>query len=136
MDTSIDNVISIIISIIGSSFITLILSTLIFQPMQEKSKYIFDEKKRVYESIIVFAQIVLFPAEAKFSLGVVRYNIQELSDEKNRKNAINDLRMAIPKVRLISKDNVLVEELEKFIQQKDEKQFNILVARLRKDLYR
>ena len=133
---SIDNVISIIISIIGSSFITLILSTLIFQPMQEKNKYIFDEKKRVYESIIVFAQIVLFPAEAKFSLGVVRYNIQELSDEKNRKNAINDLRMAIPKVRLISKDNVLVEELEKFIQQKDEKQFNILVARLRKDLYR
>lgn len=136
MDMSIDNVISIIISIIGSSFITLILSTLIFQPMQEKNKYIFDEKKRVYESIIVFAQIVLFPAEAKFSLGVVRYNIQELSDEKNRKNAINDLRMAIPKVRLISKDNVLVEELEKFIQQKDEKQFNILVARLRKDLYR
>ena len=133
---SIDNVISIIISILGSSVITLILSTFIFQPLQDKKKYVFEEKKRVYESIIVFAQIVLFPAEAKFSLGVVRYNIQELSDEKNRKNAINDLRMAIPKVRLISKDNVLVEELEKFIQQKDEKQFNILVARLRKDLYR
>ena len=133
---SIDNVISIIISIIGSSLITLILSTLIFQPMQEKNKYIFDEKKRVYESIIVFAQIVLFPEEAKFSLGVDRYNIQELSDNENRKNAVNNLKMAIPKVRLISKDNVLVEELEKFIQQKDEKQFNILVARLRKDLYR
>ena len=136
MDMSIDNVISIIISIIGSSLITLILSTLIFQPMQEKNKYIFDEKKRVYESIIVFAQIVLFPEEAKFSLGVDRYNIQELSDNENRKNAVNNLKMAIPKVRLISKDNVLVEELEKFIQQKDEKQFNILVARLRKDLYR
>lgn len=133
---SVDNVISIVISILGSSFITLVLSTLIFQPMQEKKKYIFDEKKRVYESIIIFAQIVLFPAEAKFSLGVARYNIQELSDDENRKNAINDLKMAIPKLKLISKDNGLVEELEKFIQQKDEKQFNVLVTRLRKDLYK
>ena len=83
---------------------------------------IFDEKKRVYESIIVFAQIVLFPEEAKFSLGVARYNIQELSDDENRKNAINDLKMEIPKVKLISKDNGLVEELEKFIQQKGEEQ--------------
>lgn len=133
---SIDNVISIIISILGSSLVTLILSTFIFQPMQEKNKYIFDEKKRVYESIIVFAQIVLFPAEAKFSLGVARYNIQELSDDENRNNAINDLRMAIPKLKLISKDNGLVEEVENFIQQKDEEQFNVLVTRLRKELYK
>ena len=48
---SIDNVISIVISILSSSLLTLILSTFIFQPMQEKKKYIFDEKKRVYESI-------------------------------------------------------------------------------------
>lgn len=39
-------------------------------------------------------------------------------------------------MKLISKDNGLVEELEKFIQQKDEEQFNILVTRLRKDLYK
>ena len=86
---SIDNVISIIISILGSSVITLILSTFIFQPLQDKKKYVFEEKKRVYESIIVFAQIVLFPAEARFSLGVARYNIQELSDDENKNNAIN-----------------------------------------------
>ena len=104
---SIDNVISIIISILGSSVITLILSTFIFQPLQDKKKYVFEEKKRVYESIIVFAQIVLFPAEAKFSLEVARYNIQELSDDENRNNAINDLKMAIPKLKLISKDDVL-----------------------------
>lgn len=132
---SIDNVISIIISILGSSVITLILSTFIFQPLQDKKKYVFEEKKRVYESIIVFAQIVLFPAEAKFSLGVARYNIQELSDDENRNNAINDLKMAIPKLKLISKDDGLVKELEKFIYQKSEEQFNILVNRLRKDLY-
>lgn len=83
--------------------------------MQDRKKYIFDEKKRVYESIIVFAQIVFFPAEAKFSLGVARYNIQELSDGENRNNAINDLKMAFPKLNLISKDDRLVEEVEKFI---------------------
>ena len=48
---SIDNVISIIISILGSSVITLVLSTFVFQPMQDRKKYIFDEKKRVYEPV-------------------------------------------------------------------------------------
>lgn len=132
----INNIISIIISILGSSVITLILSTIIFQPMQDKRKYIFDEKKRVYDSIIIFAQIILFPTEAKFSLGVTRYNIQELSDDENRKNAINDLKMAIPKLKLISKDATLVREVNKFIEQKSEEQFDILVNRLRKDLYK
>lgn len=133
---SMDNVISIIISILGSSVITLVLSTLVFQPIQDRKKYIFDEKKRVYESIIVFAQIVLFPAEARFSLGVARYNIQELSNEGNKSNAINELKMSIPKLMLISKDDRLVEEVEKFIQLKNEEQFNILVNQLRKDLYK
>ncbi|MBS6998951.1 MAG: hypothetical protein KH163_11260 [Lachnospiraceae bacterium] len=72
---SIDNVISIIISILGSSVITLILSTFIFQPLQDKKKYVFEEKKRVYESIIVFAQIVLFPAEAKFEKGFIQIKL-------------------------------------------------------------
>lgn len=131
----INNIISIIISILGSSVITLILSTIIFQPMQDKRKYIFDEKRDIY-SIIVFAQIILFPTEAKFSLSVTNYNIQELSDDENRKNAINDLKMAIPKLKLISKDATLVREVDKFIEQKSEEQFNILINRLRKDLYK
>ena len=131
-----DNVITIIISILGSSVITLILSTLIFQPMQDKRKYIFDEKKREYESIIIFAQIVLFPTEARYSLHVASYNIQELSNEQNRNNAINDLKMAIPKLKLISNDAGLVAEVDKFIRLQSEEQFNILVDRLRKDLYK
>lgn len=44
--------------------------------------------------------------------------------------------MAAPKLKLISKDDRLVEEVEKFIQLKNEEQFNMLVNRLRKDLYR
>ena len=95
------------------------------------------KKKRVYESIIVFcANLYFFQPKRKFSLGVARYNIQELSDDENRNNAINDLKMAIPKLKLISKDDGLVKELEKFIYQKSEEQFNILVNRLRKDLYK
>ena len=109
----IENVVSIVISILGSSLVTLALSTFIFTPRQEKQKYIFDEKKRVYESIVVFAQIVLYPQEAKYSLGVARYNIQELSDQENIHNALNDLKMAIPKIQLITKDNTLIEKIRK-----------------------
>ena len=96
----------------------------------------FEGKKRVYESIIVFAQIVLFPAEAKFSLGVASIIYKSYQMMKIEIIAINDLKMAIPKLKLISKDDGLVKELEKFIYQKSEEQFNILVNRLRKDLYK
>ena len=59
-----------------------------------------------------------------------------MSDDENRKNAINDLKMSIPKLKLISKDDVLIKEVEKFINLKTEEQFNILMNRLRKDLYK
>ena len=39
-------------------------------------------------SIIIFAQIVLFPTEARYSLHVANYNIQELPNEQNRNNEI------------------------------------------------
>ena len=133
---SIDNIISIIISILGSSVVTLILSTFIFTPKQEKQKYIFDEKKRAYDSIVVFAQIVLYPKEAKYSLGVTRYNIQELSDKENVNNALNDLKMASPKIRLITRDDIVIESIESFIEHKDIECFNVLVSKLRKDLYK
>ena len=128
--------VSIVISILGSSLVTLALSTFIFTPRQEKQKYIFDEKKRVYESIVVFAQIVLYPQEAKYSLGVARYNIQELSDQENIHNALNDLKMAIPKIQLITKDNTLIEKIMSFIEYKDKEHFDDLIYRLREDLYR
>lgn len=132
----VNNILSIIISILGSSVITLVLSVLIFNPLQEKRQYIFNEKKRVYESIIIFAQIVLYPKEAKYSLGVARYNIQELSDEENIKNAMNDLKMSIPKLYLITKNNKVIENTQKFIKNVDVESFNRLVEELRKDLYK
>lgn len=135
-EMDIDNIISIVISILGSSLVTLVLSTFIFIPKQEKQKYIFDEKKRVYESIVVFAQIVPYPEEAKYSLGVARYNIQELSDQENIKNALNDLRMTIPKIKLITRDNIVVENIMSFIEHQDKEHFDELVSRLRKDLYK
>ena len=51
-------------------------------------------------------------------------------------NAMNDLKMAIPKLRLISMDDRVVKEVEKFIYLKNEEQFNLLVSRLRRDLYK
>lgn len=81
-------------------------------------------------------KLYFFLLKQNSSLGVARYNIQELSDDENRNNAINDLKMAVPKLKLISKDDGLVEEVEKFIQIKNQEQFNILVNRLRKDLYK
>lgn len=133
---SIESIISIIISILGSSLLTLVLSTLVFNPLQNKKQYIFDEKKKVYESIIVFSQIILYPQEAKFSLRVARYNIQELSDEENVKNSINDLKMAIPKLRLITKNDRVIIKTNAFIESKDLDSFNNLVSELRNDLYK
>lgn len=130
----ISSIATIIISVLSSSIFTLLLSSIILEPLKEK--FIFDEKKRVYESIIIFAQIVLYPKEAKYSLGVARYNIQELSDEENISNALNDLKMAIPKLKLITKNQKIIEEIEKFIQNKDELTFNTLVNFLQKDLYK
>ena len=60
-----------------------------------------------------FQQKLNSPWESK------NYNIQELSDNENRKNAINDLKMSIPKLQLISKDDGLVEEVKKFLQQQE-----------------
>jgi pheromone shutdown protein TraB len=92
-----------------ASVLSLTLNSLVFEPKRDEIKYIFDEKKRVYDSIIVFAQIVLYPAEAKYSLGVSRYDIQKLTNEEMTKNAMNDLRMAIPKLMLINKNRDVVE---------------------------
>ena len=36
----------------------------------------------------------------------------------------------------MTKDDGLTKEVEKFIQQQNEEQFNVLVMRLRKDLYK
>jgi hypothetical protein len=132
----ISNVMTVVISIFSSSIFTLIISSTILEPRREKGKYIFDEKKRVDESIIIFAQIVLYPKEAKYSLGVARYNIQELSDDVNIKNALNDLKMAIPKLKLITENPKIVERTKEFIDGKNEDAFNHLVSLLRKDLYK
>lgn len=130
------NVITVIISILSSSIFTLILSSFIIEPMREKKRYIFDEKKRLYINLIIFAQIVLYPKEAKYSLRVELYNIQELPDEENVKNALNDLCMAIPRLRLITKNQRIIEVTESFVEKKDEETFNCLVNLLQKDLYK
>ena len=105
-------------------------------PIRERRKYIFDEKKRVYDSIIIFAQIFLYPKEAKFSLGVERYDIQKLPYETMQGNALNDLKMSIPKLKLITRNQNVVKSVEEFIKYKNEEKFDCLVDCFQKDLYK
>ena len=127
---------TLLLSVLGSSVFTLLLSSYVIDPMKDKRKYIFDEKKQVYDAIIIFSQIILFPRESKYSLGVERYDIQKLSDEKNVENALNDLKMAIPKLMLISKNKKVIEKTQEFIYKKNEESFNELIKVLQKDLYK
>ncbi|MCE2066294.1 hypothetical protein ACXOMP_09650 [Streptococcus thermophilus] len=127
---------TLLLSVLGSSVFTLLLSSYVTDPMKDKRNYIFDEKKRVYDSIIIYSQIILFPRESKYSLGVERYDIQKLSDEKNVENALNDLKMAIPKLKLISKNKKVTEKTQEFIYKKNEESFNELIKVLQKDLYK
>lgn len=98
------DIVQILICILSSSVLSVIVSAIFLDPIRERRKYIFDEKKRVYDSIIIFAQIFLYPNEAKFSLGVERYDIQKLPYETMQGNALNDLKMSIPKLKLITRN--------------------------------
>ena len=131
-----ENIMSIVLSILGSSLVTVIITTVILQPWQDKKKYVFDEKKARYDAIIVFAQAMLFPAEAKYALHISGYDMQRLDYGEIRKRAIDDLKMEVAKLKLITKDDELVEELKKLIRLKNEDQFNVLVDKLRRDLYK
>ena len=128
------DVIQILICILSSSFLSVIVSAIFLDPIRERRKYIFDEKKRVYDSIIVFAQIFLYPKEAKFSLGVERYDIQKFSNEAMQANALNDLKMGIPKLKLITKNQNVIKSVNEFIKYKNEEKFDRLVDCFQNDL--
>lgn len=128
------DVVQILICILSSSFLSVIVSAIFLDPTRERRKYIFDEKKRVYDSIIVFAQIFLYPKEAKFALGVERYDIQKLSNEAMQANALNDLKMSIPKLKLITKNQNVIKSVNEFIKYKNEEKFDRLVDCFQNDL--
>ncbi len=125
-----------LLSVFGSSFFTLLVSSFFIDPKKDKRNYIFGQKKQVYDAIIIFSQIILFPRESKYSLGVERYDIQKLSDEKIVEKALNDLKMANPKLMLVSKNKKVIEKTQEFIYKKNEESFNELIKVLQKDLYK
>lgn len=127
--------IQVVICILSSSIISIIVSSIILDPIKDKRKYIFDEKKILYNSIIIFAQIYLYPKEAKFSLRVERYDIQNIPDKTSQANALNDLKMSIPKLKLITKNKKVVNSVEEFIKQGNEEKFERLINSLQNDLY-
>ena len=132
----INAIFTIAISVLSSSLVTLLVSSYIVEPAKNKRNYIFDEKKRVYDSMIVFAQIFLYPDDAKYSLGVARYDIQKLSTEEMKINALRDMKMAIPKIELITNNDKVIETSKQFINNPTEKLFESMLYTFRKDLYK
>lgn len=128
--------IQILICILSSSILSVIISAIFLDPFRDRRKYIFNEKKTLYNSMIIFAQIFLYPKEAKFSLSVERYDIQRLSYEIIQENAMNDLKMSIPKLKLITKNKDVVKSVEEFIKYKNKDKFDCLVDCFQKDLYK
>ena len=78
----------------------------------------------------------LYPKEAKYSLRVETYDLQKLHYETIQVNALNDLKMVIPKLKLITKNKEVIKSVETFIKYKNEEKFNHLVDCFRKDLYK
>ena len=130
------DLIQILICILSSSILSVNIYAIFLDPFRDRRKYIFNEKKTVYNSIIIFAQIFLYLKEAKFSLSVERYDIQRLSYEIIQENAMNDLKMSIPKLKLITKNKDVVNSVEEFIKYKNEDKFDCLVDCFQKDLYK
>ena len=126
--------------LLGSTFMstlmTTLISALIIEPFREKKKYKFDEKKRVYDSIIIFCQIYLYPEEARYSLGVEKYDIRCLSTKDMKSYALHDIKMSIPKVKMITQNHTIIKCIEEFICHKNEDKFEALVSQFQKDLYR
>ena len=131
-----DFVVNLILSILGSSAILALLNTYVFEPKRDRQKYIFDEKKHVYEAIIIFGQMVLYPEEARYSVGVARYSIIDFSKDEIIERGITELKMSIPKLTLISKNKDIMELTNKFIGFQDEATFDKLINILQKDLYK
>ena len=65
-----------------------------------------------------------------------RYDIQKLPYEIMQGNALNDLKMSIPKLKLITRNQNVVKSVEKFIKYKNEEKFDCLVDCFQKDLYK
>ena len=133
---SVNNIVTIIFSILSSSVVTLILSTYFFQPAQDRKKYVFDEKKELYNSIVIYAEILLYPVEAQYSLNTKFYSILSLSESERKKRAINELKVIIPRVMLITKNKNVIKKIKQFIELQTEEQFDALLEHLRKDLYK
>lgn len=64
------------------------------------------------------------------------YDIQKLPYETMQENAFNDLKMSIPKLKLITRNQNVVKSSEEFIKYKNEEKFDYLVDCFQKDLYK
>lgn len=129
-------VVTLILSVLSSSAISALLNTYVFEPKRDRQKYIFDEKKRMYENIIFYGQMVLYPEEAKYAVNVSGFNIVDYSRDAVIKLGIAQFKMAIPKISLLTNNEDLVKNANSFIDSMNEDSFDKLIRILQKDLYK
>ncbi len=111
------NIITILISIFSSSIVTMCLSSFVLEPRSEKRKYTFEQKQTLYTSVIMYAQIALYPKEAKYAIKTDSHTSQKISDTESIENALNFIHMAIPKLQLISNSKNLITYVSNFIEE-------------------
>lgn len=83
----------------------------------------------------MYAQMILSP-KTKSSIKIEAFNIEALNDEESINYAINTLQAAIPKVKLITKNEQIVNSIYAFIKRQDNATLHQLINILRKDLYK
>ncbi|AIS62346.1 hypothetical protein [Listeria ivanovii] len=129
------SILTILISILSSSIFTLILSTLFFDPFKDRKKYIFEEKQRIYISIITFAQIALYPKETGF-VATIEYETKDMNLTERSDIALNNIQIFIPRVALLTKNPRLITPINNFLKEQNEESFNLMIDVLRKDLFK
>lgn len=130
-----DFVVTLILSILSSSAISALLNTYVFEPKRDRQKYILGDKKIMYDNIIFFGQMVLYPEEARYAINVNGINLEHCSTDKIIELGIIKFKMAIPKILLLTTNENVVKEANKFIDSKNEDSFGELIKILQKDLY-
>lgn len=129
-------ILSIVMTLITSSLFHSFILKYKIEPDNEKWKYIFKEKQDLYNNIIIFMQLVIFPEESKTGLSIKNYKIDLMDSNQIITHGKNDLKILVPRLNIFSSNNKIIDELNLFISEPTEKKFNEIVLLLRDDLFK
>lgn len=128
------NVLTIIISVMGSSIVTLCLSTFLFNPINKHKEYIFHEKITVYNSLVAYMEICIRPKESRIAINTNPIDMQHITDEERKEKALDYLKSSLSKIKLITKNIQIYDNVKMFVSQPTEELFENIIFLLQKDL--